>query len=186
VTTETWRDRLGRHLNAQASGRIGISYLARVTISAVASLLVSRALAIANPIWAVVSAVVVILPDANASVASAGLRVVANLIGAGVGAAIAAATLPPIAALVVGLCVVAGACRWLGVDAAARSAGVALIIVLLRDDTNALTRVGLVMLGCTVALVVTIAVAQVERVVGGWRQRCRDAAAKAREARSAG
>jgi len=149
-----------------------------VTLSATASLWVTRLLDIANPIWAVVSAVVVILPEVSASVASAGLRVAANLIGAGVGVGIAALALPTIPSLLMGLVLVAGLCRWLRLDAAARSAGVALVIVLLRDESGVLgsseTRVLLVAIGCIVALAVTVVVGQIETRLATWRQRIRD------------
>jgi uncharacterized membrane protein YgaE (UPF0421/DUF939 family) len=162
----SWRTRLG----ATTETHIGISYVVRTTVSATAALELARALGIASPIWAVVSAVVVILPELSASIANALLRVVANLLGAGIGVAIAQLDLPLLPALVGGLAVVAACCRLLAIDAAARSAGVALVIVLLRDPTGVLgsseTRVLLVMLGCLVALVVTIAVAWCEPRLG--------------------
>ena len=162
-------------LGAQAAARIGISYLIRVTLAGIAALLVTRALDVAAPIWAVVSAIVVIMPEVTTSIATAGLRVVANLIGAGVGVAIAAMALPTIPSLALGFVAVAGCCRLLGLDAAARSACVALVIVLLRDGSAVLgsseTRVMLVMLGCGVALVVTVVVAQAEVVAGKLRRR---------------
>jgi hypothetical protein len=71
-------------------------------------------------------------------------------------------------ALLVGLVAVALACRLAGLDGAVRSAGVALVIVLLRDEHETLgsseTRVLLVMLGCVIALAVTLCGAYIERV----------------------
>jgi uncharacterized membrane protein YgaE (UPF0421/DUF939 family) len=157
--TAPWRDRFAELLGARTA-HVGPSYFARTTTSAVASLAIARALDIASPIWAVVSAVVVIQPELKGSVASAGLRVVANLIGAGVGVAIAALELPTMVALAIGLAGVAAACRLVGLDGAARSAGVALVIVLLRGEHEAVgsseQRVALVLIGCLVALLVTL------------------------------
>lgn len=171
-----WRERFADSLGAR-TGRIGTSYVVRTTMAATASLELARAFHIANPIWAVVSAVVVILPEIKGSVASAGLRVVANLIGAGIGVAIAQVDLPMIAAMIAGLIAVAAACRWLALDGAARSAGVALMIVLMRDERGVLgsseTRVVLVMLGCATALVVTLVVAGAENQASAWLARWR-------------
>jgi uncharacterized membrane protein YgaE (UPF0421/DUF939 family) len=180
IEEDNWRTRLTRALGAQAGTRIGASYVIRTTLAATASLVVSRMLHIANPIWAVVSSVVVIMPEVHTSVASAAWRVVANLIGAGVGVGIALLALPSIPSLVMGLLVVAALCRLTGLDGAARSASVALVIVLLREHTaqtvlgSSETRVVLVLLGCVVALVVTIVAAQLERALGALTRR-RDA-----------
>jgi uncharacterized membrane protein YgaE (UPF0421/DUF939 family) len=177
MESENWRARLAHALGAQVGTRIGPSYVFRTTLAATASLLVSRVLHIANPIWAVVSAVVVILPELRASVASAGLRVVANLIGAAIGIGIAFVGVPPIPSLVLGLVAVGTLCHLIGLDAAARSANVALIIVLLRAPNargvidSSETRVLLVLIGCATALLVTIVAAQTERTLEKWRAR---------------
>jgi uncharacterized membrane protein YgaE (UPF0421/DUF939 family) len=176
---DNWRARLVRALGAQPGTRIGPSYVIRTTLSSTTSLLVSRLLHIANPIWAVVSSVVVLLPEPRASVASAALRVVANLIGAAVGVGIALVALPAILSLVLGIVLVGTLCHLIGLDAAARSANVALVIVLLRAPNargaidSSETRILLVMIGCAVALLVTIVMAQVERAVEKWSQSLR-------------
>jgi uncharacterized membrane protein YgaE (UPF0421/DUF939 family) len=165
------RDRVAGLLGAQSSGRIGLSYVLRTISAAVLAILVCHLLGIVNPIWALVSAVVVIMPTTRASIASAALRVVANFIGAGVGAAIWLIGLPSIVAVVLGLPVVAALCRLLGLDAAARSASVALIIVSLKEPGGVLGssegRVLQVILGCTVALLDTVIAAGIERMVKG-------------------
>lgn len=163
------RGRLAALLGVQSGSRIGPSYVLRTTSAAIASLLVCRLLHIANPIWAIVSSVVVILPEHSASIASAALRATANLAGAGVGVAIGALSLPQIPSLLVGLVLIAGVCRLLAIDAAARTASVAVVIVLLKDPRGVLgsseLRVVLVLLGCAIALVVTIAAAWIERAL---------------------
>jgi len=174
--SDSWRVRFAERLGARTT-RIGPSYVLRTTIAAITSLEIARVLGIASPIWAVVSAVVVILPEIKGSVASAGLRVVANLIGAVVGVAIAELDLPTMPSLALGLVGVALACRLAGLDGAARSAGVALVIVLLKGEHGAVgsseERVALVMIGCVDALLVTLAVSVGERAWVQWRERRR-------------
>jgi uncharacterized membrane protein YgaE (UPF0421/DUF939 family) len=178
ASPDDWRTRLARRIGAASETHIGPGYVVRTTVSATASLELARALGIAHPIWAVVSSIVVIVPELKASIANALMRVVANLLGAGIGVGIAALDLPLVPGLVAGLIAVAVCCRLLTIDAASRSAGVALVIVLLRDTTGVLgsseTRVALVMLGCVVSLVVTVGVAwstpQLDRLVRRWRR----------------
>jgi len=168
VDATNWRARLAELLGSPAGARIDTTYVLCTTLAATTALLVTRALEIANPIWAVVSSIVVILPGVKSALASASLRVLANGIGAGIGVGIAALYLPMVASLALGLVAVAAACRALGLDAAARSGGVALVIVLLRPEHGALgsseTRVLHVALGCGVALAVTLVVTQVEHL----------------------
>jgi uncharacterized membrane protein YgaE (UPF0421/DUF939 family) len=164
------KDRISALIASQAAPRVDLSYALRTTSAAVASLLLCRVLHIETPIWAVVSSIVVILPEVHASIFMAGVRVVANLVGATVGVAIAAIGLPPLPSLVSGLLGVAGACRLLGIDVAARTASVAVVIVLLRLPGAELgtseTRVVLVMIGCLVGLAVTMVAAGIERALG--------------------
>jgi uncharacterized membrane protein YgaE (UPF0421/DUF939 family) len=168
----SWRDRFAALLGAQQGARIDASYVIRLTLAATAARELTHALGIAEPIWAIVSAIVVIFPEVKASVASAALRVVANLIGAGVGIAIAELGVPGLPALLVGLVAVAGLCRAAGLDGASRTATSALVIVLLRGGGDATVvssevRVGLVVMGCACALAVTIAV---DRAGWLWRR----------------
>src|SRR5260370_42213134 len=80
-----FRRRLDELLAAQPSLPIGLSYAIRTASAGALALLSYRLLGAQAGIWAVVSAVVVIQPDHRASVAAAALRVVANIVGAGVG-----------------------------------------------------------------------------------------------------
>jgi uncharacterized membrane protein YgaE (UPF0421/DUF939 family) len=158
--------RLARLLGTDPGPPVGPIYAVTTASSALVALFLSKALGI-YALWAVVSATVVIQPDVRASVSATSLRVVANLLGAGTGALLALAPWSePIPALVLGLFFVAFACHVLGIDAASRSASVAVVIVLLRSsdvlDTSK-TRVLGVTLGCGVALVVTGVVAMIER-----------------------
>jgi uncharacterized membrane protein YgaE (UPF0421/DUF939 family) len=169
------RDRVSQLLGAQASGRIGPSFALRTTAAVLLATLLCHLLHLSNPIWAQVSAVVVIMPTHAASVTSAALRVISNLVGAGVGVALAQLQLPSLVTIALGLIVVAGLCRLLAIDAAARSASVALVIVSLRGADGIVgsseLRLLLVLLGCASALAVTIVAAGIERALARRRPR---------------
>jgi uncharacterized membrane protein YgaE (UPF0421/DUF939 family) len=161
------RGRLATLLGTDPGPPIGPVYAIRTASAAVIALLICRFLGI-SPLWAVVSATVVTQPEVRASVSATLLRVVANLVGVGVGALSASlAWSEPIFLLVIGLLVVAVLCRVLGIDAASRSAGVAFAIVLLKDPGNVVdsskARVVGVLLGCAVALAVTGVVVAIEK-----------------------
>ena len=159
--------RLAAFLSTRPEERAGLSYALRVVVSALAAFLASRDLGISNASWAVVSAIVVILPGHRASVASAALRVTANVLGAGIGAGVGALHWSEAPSLLMGLLLVIALSRALAIDAAARSACVSLTIVLLRDPLSVLgssrARVEQVLIGCTAAFLVTLAAALLER-----------------------
>jgi len=165
------RSRVAWLLGTDTGPPIGPSYILRTASSAVIALLVCRALGF-YALWAVVSAVVVIQPEVRASVSATSVRVVANFVGAGVGVALAAfASQAHLPALVLGIVSVGILCRLLGIDAAARSGCVALVVVLLKDPSsvvdNSRTRVLGVLLGCSIALVVTGVAVVVEKRLRG-------------------
>jgi uncharacterized membrane protein YgaE (UPF0421/DUF939 family) len=160
---------------AKPDQRIGVSYALRTASAGALALLCYPRLGAQAGIWAVVSAVVVIQPDAQASVAAAALRVAANIVGATVGLVVGALLgNEQLLALVVGLLLVALLCRTLRLDAASRSASVSLCIVLLKEPSSVLgsseTRLLGVMAGCGIAFVVTLAAVQVERRLPSHRR----------------
>jgi uncharacterized membrane protein YgaE (UPF0421/DUF939 family) len=167
------RARFTTLLGIQPGAPVGVSFAVRTTCSALVALLLCRRLHLVEPIWAVVSAVVVILPEVRGSVSSALLRVIANLVGAGIGLLVSLLGLPSLPSLALGLPATALACRVLGIDAAARTASVALVIVLLKDPLDVRlsseARVGLVIVGCAVALVVTVLSAAMEKAIARRR-----------------
>jgi uncharacterized membrane protein YgaE (UPF0421/DUF939 family) len=163
-----FRRRLGELLAAQRGPPIGLSYALRTVSAGCITLLAYPLLGAQAGIWAVVTAVVVIQPDIRASVAAAALRMVANIMGAGVGLVVGEFLgAQEVVALAVGLLIVAFVCRTLRLDAAARNASASLAVVLVRDPTGVLgsseTRVLGVLTGCAVAFIVTVAAAQLER-----------------------
>jgi uncharacterized membrane protein YgaE (UPF0421/DUF939 family) len=169
------RDRLSGFLGAQASGRIGPSYALRTVRAALASFAICHLLGVSSPIWSVVSAVVCIMPTHQASVASAGLRVIANLLGSAVGLAVSALGLSPLPSIAIGLPAVAALASLLAIDGAARSASVALVIVSLPGGSSVAglseRRVAQVMLGCAIAFCITVIGAAIERrLPARWRE----------------
>ena len=112
--------------------------------------------------WSIVSVLLVLAPGHHDSVQLSLSRIWANSIGAAVGLAFFLVPLPE--ALSLGLAVVAtiGVCHYWVLGGATRSALAALVIVFIqqneaRDWTIALERVGSVLLGCLVALALTLA-----------------------------
>lgn len=168
------RDALSAFLGARAAGRIGKRYALRALSAAMLALLLGRLLHLESSLWAVVSAVVVIMPTNDASVTSALLRVIANVVGAGAGAAIAALHLGVPAGLAAGILLVSALCSLLAIDGAVRSANVALVIVLVRNPDSVMgsseVRVAQVLLGCACALAVTIVAAAIERRIRARQQ----------------
>lgn len=157
-----------RSLLGAGGPTIGVSYALRAAASASLALATFHLLGAEAGIWAVVSALVVIQPDESTSVGAALQRVIANLVGVAVGLVCAwlLGRWPPLA-LAVGVAMVAALCRTLRIDVAARSACVALAIVLLKGPSEALgssrLRVFGVLTGCGVALLVSVVAAQIER-----------------------
>jgi uncharacterized membrane protein YgaE (UPF0421/DUF939 family) len=163
------RARVNQLLGAEQGARVGVGFVVRTVAAALASLAIAARLPLSDPLWAVVSAVVVIMPEASGSIATAVQRVVANLVGAGLGMAVHALDLALLPSLVLGLVAAAGACRLLRIDAAARTASVALVIVTLHDPFDVRmtseARLASVVLGCLVALAVTAIAAPIERAL---------------------
>jgi len=171
VTPPT-RSRLAAALGADPGPPLGPGYALRTASAAVIAYGLSRLTGPQIGIWSVVSAVVVIQPEAHATVSAAALRAVANVVGAVIGLAVGSALDAwPLLALAVGMLAVAAACRVLGIDAAARSASVSVAVVLLKDPDgvpgSSASRVAGVLAGCAIALAVTA----ISTVVEGRRAR---------------
>jgi uncharacterized membrane protein YgaE (UPF0421/DUF939 family) len=163
-----FRRRLVELLVAQRGPPIGLSYALRTASAGCISLLAYPLLGAQAGIWAVVSAVVVTQPDTRGSVAAAALRMVANILGAGVGLLVSELLgAQQLVALAAGLLIVAFVCHTLRLDATARTASASLAIVLLKDPSGVLgssgTRVLGVVAGCAVAFIVTVVAVELER-----------------------
>jgi uncharacterized membrane protein YgaE (UPF0421/DUF939 family) len=105
--------------------------------------------------WAAVSAVLVLQPRFRRSLAASAIRVIANLLGAGIGVAVSLTIPNHLAAVLISLVLIVLACEWLRLDAGLRSACASVLIVtmapgdlLARGEERALA----VCIGCAVAL----------------------------------
>ena len=118
--------------------------------------------------WSIVSVLLVLAPEHRDSVQLSLARIWANAIGSAVGLAFFLAPLPELVSLCLGVVATIGVCHYLVLGGVARSALAALVIVFIqqneaRDWTIALERVGSVLLGCVVALALTLAFRAAER-----------------------
>jgi uncharacterized membrane protein YccC len=111
--------------------------------------------------WSLVSVLLVLAPDHLDSIKLPLDRIKANLAGGMVGLACFFLPLPPLAALCIGVPVTILVCYLLGFGNAARSALAAIIIVFIQENESgnwqiAMERMGAVVLGCLVALALTL------------------------------
>jgi len=111
--------------------------------------------------WAIVSVLLVLSPAHQDSVHFSMARIWANAIGAAVGLACFLLPIPMLPALSLGVVVTIVICNYLPISAAVRSALAALVIVFIQqressDWTIALERVISVLIGCLVALALTL------------------------------
>jgi uncharacterized membrane protein YgaE (UPF0421/DUF939 family) len=141
-----------RHLEA-------VTFSAKAAISALAGALGYQHLHLPGSPWvAAVSAVIVTQPTLPSSLKASSLRVMANLVGALVGAALSLLIGQPLAAMAVGIMLTGLACYALKQDDLLRPAFVAVILVTLAGETAhwraPLERVIGVMAGCLCAVVV--------------------------------
>jgi uncharacterized membrane protein YgaE (UPF0421/DUF939 family) len=133
-------------------------FSAKAAMAAVAAVLLFGLTGLAGGIWAAVSAVIVTQPSMHPSVRASLTRVIANLIGASVGAVISLALGHHLLALAVGVLVTGMVCHFTKLDDALRPAYAAVVIVIMSADAQgwrgSLDRVLAVFLGCFCALAV--------------------------------
>jgi uncharacterized membrane protein YgaE (UPF0421/DUF939 family) len=110
--------------------------------------------------WAAVSAVLVLQPRFHRSLAASAVRVIANLLGAGIGVAVSITIPQRFVAVLVSLALIVLACEWLRLDAGLRSACASVLIVTMapgplveRGEERAIA----VSIGCGMALVLQVA-----------------------------
>ena len=111
--------------------------------------------------WSIVSVLLVLAPGHHDSVQLALARIWANAIGAAVGLAFFLVPVPAVVALCGGVVATIGICHFFALGGPTRTALAALVIVFIQqseaqDWTVALERVGSVLLGCLVALALTL------------------------------
>ena len=106
--------------------------------------------------WAAVSAVLVLQPRFQRSLAASATRVIANLLGAGIGVAVSLAIPQRVVAVLVSLTLIVVACEWLRLDTGLRSACASVLIVTMAPGPlveRGEARASAVCIGCGVALV---------------------------------
>jgi uncharacterized membrane protein YgaE (UPF0421/DUF939 family) len=131
------------------------AYAAQAVVATVLVVLLYRWLGKGSAMWAAVSAVLVLQPRFQRSLAASAIRVIANLLGAGIGVGISLAIPERLEAVVISLVLIVLACEWLRLDAGVRSACASVLIVTMapgslvaRGEERALA----VCIGCGVAL----------------------------------
>ena len=130
----------------------------KAAVAAVAAVLLFGLTGLTGGVWAAVSAVIVTQPSMHPSVKASLMRVIANLIGASVGAVISLVLGHQLLALAVGVLVTGMICHFTKLDEALRPAYAAVVIVIMSLDSKgwygSLDRVLAVFLGCVCALAV--------------------------------
>jgi uncharacterized membrane protein YgaE (UPF0421/DUF939 family) len=112
--------------------------------------------------WAAVSAVLVLQPGVQGSLKASIVRVLANLLGAGIGVVVGVAFQNRLAAICVSLVLLILVCELLRLDAGVRSACASLLIVTMTPDSSLIhrgvERASAVGMGCAIALALQFAV----------------------------
>jgi uncharacterized membrane protein YgaE (UPF0421/DUF939 family) len=110
--------------------------------------------------WAAVSAVLVLQPGFQRSLASSAIRVIANLLGVGVGALTATFIDDRIAAVSIALVVIVMVCEFARLDLGVRSACASVLIVSIGSNRlleRGIERATAVSIGCGMALLLQLA-----------------------------
>jgi uncharacterized membrane protein YgaE (UPF0421/DUF939 family) len=144
--------------NTETSHGDALIFSAKAAVSAVVSLVLFNLTGLTGGVWAAVSAVIVTQPSMHPSVKASYTRVMANLIGAGIGAVMGILFGHQLVSLGVGILVTGMVCHFTKLDEALRPAYAAVVIVILSADTQgwkgSLYRVLAVIFGCVCALAV--------------------------------
>ena len=120
--------------------------------------------------WAIISAILVIQPGIEQSLAASAVRIAANLIGGLIGLAIGELLGIGHPQLLLALLLTVFACEFLRIDLGLRTACVATIIVMTSIDgnitTSAVERLSAVLIGCLTAVIVQIFAERIRRLTG--------------------
>jgi uncharacterized membrane protein YgaE (UPF0421/DUF939 family) len=146
----------------------GFIFVSKAAISAVVAVVAFDCFGLPGGVWAPVSAVIVTQPKLHPSLKLSLTRVVANLIGAFVGALVNGVTGHNILAMAIGVIVTGLVCYAAQLADAIRPAYAAVVIVTLSSEPHAwagsLDRVLAVSLGCVAAVVVGVVFDLVSRM----------------------
>jgi len=118
--------------------------------------------------WCLLSTLLVLAPDTKDSYKLAFTRIKANLAGAAVGLLILTLHGSGILWVIIGVVLVISLCYVLKIEAGARSAAVAIIIILMHDELHhwwevAIDRALGVLLGCGIGMTITFIFHQIEQ-----------------------
>jgi uncharacterized membrane protein YgaE (UPF0421/DUF939 family) len=148
-------------------------FAAEAVVCVLAALKLYERMGSAGGLWAAVSAVLVLQPGVQQSLAASVVRVIANLLGAGTGVVVSLIFPHGTAAVCVSLAVLILLCEWLRLDLGLRSACASLLIVTLSPDPELLhrgvERAVAVLVGCGIALTLQFALQLVRQRVEGGR-----------------
>jgi uncharacterized membrane protein YgaE (UPF0421/DUF939 family) len=132
----------------------------KAAVSAVVAVVICHQLALPSAWWSAVSAVLVSQPSLHSSLRASLTRVMANLIGAGVGAVLFVVIDQQLVALALGVLFTGMACYYLKAEDAMRPAFAAVIIVIFNNNPDkwagSLDRVETAVVGCLCSLLVGV------------------------------
>jgi len=156
--------RLLRDIQAQRQSDLqtlteSCAYAAQAVVATVLVILLYRWLGKGSAMWAAVSAVLVLQPRFHRSLAASAIRVIANLLGAGIGVAVSLAVPQRIVAVGISLTLIVIACELLRLDAGVRSACASVLIVTMAPGSlveRGEERAVAVCIGCGVALALQV------------------------------
>jgi uncharacterized membrane protein YgaE (UPF0421/DUF939 family) len=136
------------------------AYAAQAVVATLMVIALYRWLGRGSAMWAAVSAVLVLQPRFRRSLAASAIRVIANLLGAGIGVAISLAVPQRVAAVSIALTLIVLACEFLRLDAGVRSACASVLIVTMATGGSIVERgwerASAVCIGCAVALALQV------------------------------
>jgi len=148
---------------------IVIIYLIKCIIGIVCAYYLTDLLHLTNiASWCLLSTLLVLAPDTKDSYKLAITRIKANLIGAAVGLLILTIYTPGVLWVIIGVVIAIILSYVLNIEIAARSAAVAVIIILMHDETHhmwevAIDRASGVLLGCAIGMAITFIFHQIEK-----------------------
>jgi uncharacterized membrane protein YgaE (UPF0421/DUF939 family) len=136
------------------------AYAAQAVIATTLVIGLYRWMGAGSAMWAAVSAVLVLQPRFHHSLAASAIRVIANLLGAGIGVIITLAIPQRILAEAIALTLIVLVCEFGRLDAGVRSACASVLIITMAPGSlieRGIERATAVCIGCAVALTLQLA-----------------------------
>jgi uncharacterized membrane protein YgaE (UPF0421/DUF939 family) len=135
-------------------------YILKCAAGTIAVFAISSLIHYKNIAWSLISVLLVLSPEAKDSISLAFNRIKANLVGAGIGLLCLFIATPNMWTLSLGIALTISVCYLLKLEAAARSALAATVIIMLHQEgthlwNTATERVIAVFAGCVLGLIIT-------------------------------